>query len=268
MITSSVTLGIDTATRVGGVALVCDGRFLGSQVLGAEESHSEHVVPAIQRLMQFLAIDSGTLSGIAVSHGPGSFTGLRNGLAVAKSLSYAWNVPLLGVSTLLATAWTYRGVDAVICAALDARRESVYRGLYDGRLLTEARDEGDGGDVPQPREVEGALSAEARVEVLRVVDELAVHVAKGRRVMLVGDGAPAIAAAWRGRVARGPGDGATLPGDAVWVAPVQGEPERPVNVAHLGELAMRSGSQDDAFALVPHYLRRSEAERRWKQRQP
>lgn len=236
-------VGIDTASRVGGVAIVDGDRFLGAQVFGVEEGHSEHLLPALEGLLERLDLGRNEVEGVAVSHGPGSFTGLRIGLAAAKALVYAWDVPLVGVSTLWATAWALRGVDAVVCAALDARRESVYRGWYDAALMATAQDGND-----------ALIGGEARTAVTDVVRELHRLREEGRSVIVVGDGAPAI-------------HQALDPETRAFVArvPMDAEPQRPACVAHLGAREMALGRRDDPFALVPNYLRESEAERRWRQ---
>lgn len=243
-------IGIDTAARVGGVAIVADDRFLGAQVFGIEASHSEHLLPALESLMERLDLEPRSISGIAVSQGPGSFTGLRIGLAAAKVLAYAWQIPLLGVSTLRATAWPFRGVDAVMCATLDARRESVYLGLYDGLTMQS--------DPLGPRTL---LGEEARVEIEEVARELGRFVNDGRRVILVGDGSKGIYEALRSNAVL------AEHGDRVAWVPLDAEPARPVSVAHLGEVGISLGQRDDPFSIVPNYLRRSEAERRWRRRQ-
>lgn len=231
-------IGIDTASRVGGVAIVRDEKLLGSVVLGVEEGHSENLLPALKRLMARLKLKRGDVQGIAVAIGPGSFTGLRIGLAAAKALAYAWDVPLRGVGTLYAMAWSFSGVDAVICAALDARRESVFRGLYAGSRLRMGREE-------------AAIAPEGRLEIRDVARELGDALRRDQRILLVGDGAEAI---YR----------SLDRSEMVVHAPLGAEGHRPVNVAHIGALEITRGLVDDPFTLVPNYLRRSEAERRWK----
>lgn len=236
-------IGIDTASRIGGVALVSEGRLLGAQVIGVEAAHSERILPALEALMEAGAVVPEQVEGIAVTVGPGSFTGLRIGLAVAKALAYAWQLPVRGVSTLTATAWSLRGVDGLICAALDARRESVYCAFFDGEVLA-AR-----GDPALAR-----IGEEERMPVAEVVRRAREARGVGRNVYLVGDGAEAIALGAPGeRLFRRP--------------PMDGEAQRPANVAHLGAIELTQGKRDDLFDLVPNYLRLSEAERKWRQRQ-
>lgn len=239
-------IGIDTASRVGGVALVEKGRLLGAQVLGIEAIHSERILPALEGLMEAGDISPERVEGIAVTAGPGSFTGLRIGLAVAKALGYAWRVPVRGVSTLAATAWSLRGVDGVLCAALDARRESVYCAFYDGRALADREDP-----------AFARIGEERRAGIAEIVERARAMRREGRSVYLVGDGAAAIV-----QSASSSGSEALF-----GCLPMDGEAQRPASVAHLGEIELSQGKSDDLFDLVPNYLRLSEAERKWRQRQ-
>jgi len=238
-----ITIGIDTAARVGGVAVVKDGALLGQTVLGKEESHSEHLLPSLETLLERLSIEVKDVDAISVSIGPGSFTGLRIGLAAVKGIAYAHAIPVVAVSTLLATAWTFAGVGALICSSLDARRESVFAGVFQGETLHSKH---------QP------IESEARVGVEDIAHRLVDALRAGKDVVLVGDGSPAVARAVE----------AALEPDArgrlIRVA-MDGEAQRPANVAHVGEMKFREGAREDLVELVPNYLRLSEAERRWKQ---
>lgn len=266
-------IGIDTASRLGGVGIVSGGRLLGAEVLGVEEGHSQNVLPALQGLMKTLGLGPVDVSGIAVAVGPGSYTGLRIGVAVAKGLAYAWGVPVRGVSTLLATAWPLAGVRGVVCASLDARKEHVFCALYAGRRLGEPALPGVGGKGEAGPRIEegvpvGSVAHEAVVapeerrsvaEALHAVEEA---LSKGDDVYLVGDGAPLLHTRWL--ETRGESHG---PARVVTV-PLQGDGLRAAYVAHIGELELGLGVADDLFELSPNYLRRSEAERRWSQQSP
>ena len=135
-------LAIETATAVCAAAVVADGKIRSEFELNAPRVHSEKLVELIDRALAAASVKSGTIDGIAVSVGPGSFTGLRIGLSVAKGLAYAWNKPLAAVSTLEALAWEAARPETVhrkgiILPMIDARREEVYVAGYrhdEGRL--------------------------------------------------------------------------------------------------------------------------------------
>src|SRR5690606_18312506 len=155
-------IGIDTAGRLGGVGVVSAGRLLGATVLGVEEGHSQNLLPALESLMERLDLTPAAVDGIAVAIGPGSFTGLRIGVAVAKALGYAWGVPVKGVSTLLATAWPLAGVPGVICASLDARKEHVFSATYAGERLGELARGAVGGALEAGERHDSAVSPAGR----------------------------------------------------------------------------------------------------------
>ncbi len=130
-----IALGIETATTVCGVALLRDGMAPVERVLDIPNVHSEQLVPLIQEVMEHSGVSIQQLDVIAVSIGPGSFTGLRIGLSVAKGLSFAADIPLIPVSTLQALAYNlvlagsgFSGTE--ILSLLDAHRGEVYCAVY------------------------------------------------------------------------------------------------------------------------------------------
>lgn len=122
-------LSIETATRVCSVALHRSGVLIGFQELLLEKSHSTHLAVMIEQLLSNCQVEMGNLEAIAVSKGPGSYTGLRIGVATAKGICYALGIPLIGVNTLIAMAHQLvdvpLGVD-YLCPMIDARRMEVY----------------------------------------------------------------------------------------------------------------------------------------------
>lgn len=249
-------VGIDTAGRLGGIGIVSHGRLLGAQALGVEEGHSQNLLPSLEALMQALRLGPGDISGVAVAVGPGSYTGLRIGVAVAKGLAYAWGVPVRGVSTLLATAWPLCGVRGVVCASLDARKDHVFSATFAGRRLGETP------DTPDTPLSEALIAPEDRRSVEQLTAEIEQHLAHGDDVYLVGDGASLVYA----KIVDAQGVSRRGDGPRIVVSPLQGEAQRAAHVAHIGEIELMRGRADDLFELSPNYLRRSEAERRWRQK--
>src|SRR5699024_9282983 len=94
------------------------------------KNHSVRLMPAIHQMMNEVHIKPAQLEKIIVSKGPGSYTGVRIGLSTAKSLAWALNIPVVGVSSLEALAWQGRFFHGYICPFFDARRGMVYTGLY------------------------------------------------------------------------------------------------------------------------------------------
>ncbi|MBO8171651.1 MAG: tRNA (adenosine(37)-N6)-threonylcarbamoyltransferase complex dimerization subunit type 1 TsaB [Bacillaceae bacterium] len=136
-------LGIDTSNLVLSVALIEDEKTLGEMTTNLKKNHSVRLMPAIDDLMDALSILPDELDGIAVAEGPGSYTGVRIGVATAKSMAWALGIPLIGVSSLEAIAWNTPFFQGMISPLFDARRGRVYTGLYrsgDGELHVEQED--------------------------------------------------------------------------------------------------------------------------------
>lgn len=133
----SLILSIDTSTTVCSVALTKDGSTLAEQKLFLEKSHSSLLTVVIESLLNHTETNKDDLSAIAVSKGPGSYTGLRIGVSTAKGLCYALDKPLIAINTLQAMAAEvsqFNTVEAWLCPMLDARRMEVYTALYDAGL--------------------------------------------------------------------------------------------------------------------------------------
>ncbi len=134
----ALILNIDTATTIGSVSLSRDGKAIQTLVNEKQQDHAAAMILFVQQIMKEQGITPVQLDAVAVSAGPGSYTGLRVGVATAKGLCYAWNKPLLAVSTLQMMAQgliaDVKDDQALYCPMLDARRQEVFTGLYDARL--------------------------------------------------------------------------------------------------------------------------------------
>jgi tRNA threonylcarbamoyladenosine biosynthesis protein TsaB len=124
-------LCIETSTDVCSVALTAGGAVVAAAEIREAQAHASRLAPLIQEVMAAAGIGSGDLSAVAVSKGPGSYTGLRIGTSTAKGLCYALNIPLIGIGTLDLLAWqgiTSTDVDreTLLCPMIDARRMEVY----------------------------------------------------------------------------------------------------------------------------------------------
>jgi tRNA threonylcarbamoyladenosine biosynthesis protein TsaB len=125
-----LVLGIDTATRIASVGLVRGGEPLAEESCQAVPSHTEILLPLISSLLARSGISLAEVSGIGLSIGPGSFTGLRIALSTVKGFAYALGQKVVGVSTLDALARTVTTGEGFICALLDARKREVYAALF------------------------------------------------------------------------------------------------------------------------------------------
>ncbi len=131
-------LSIETATTVCSVALHKDGRLVGLQELHLQKSHSGFLAVLIKELVRYTGYELKDLDYIAVSKGPGSYTGLRIGTATAKGLCYALEKPLVSINTLEAMAFGvaayYEEAEVLLCPMIDARRMEVYCLLADSQI--------------------------------------------------------------------------------------------------------------------------------------
>ncbi|MBE6760612.1 MAG: tRNA (adenosine(37)-N6)-threonylcarbamoyltransferase complex dimerization subunit type 1 TsaB [Ruminococcaceae bacterium] len=123
-------LGIDSSAVSAGCAIVKDGRVLSEGFVNIGLTHSQTLMPLIDDTLNRAGLTLEQIDRIAVSHGPGSFTGVRIGIATVKGLAFAGDIPCTGVSTLAAIAHGAACADGVLCPVMDARRDQVYNALF------------------------------------------------------------------------------------------------------------------------------------------
>jgi tRNA threonylcarbamoyladenosine biosynthesis protein TsaB len=232
-------LALDSSTRIGSVALRRDGVPVAEYTLSVQRTHAERLLPAAHRILEDAGLVPADVEAVAVTTGPGSFTGLRIALATAKGLAYALGRPLVGVSTLEALAYGVSGWADFLCPLLDARRGEAYAAVF--RALP-------GGGVER-------LSEYLAEPVPKILEKLAVLAPEGR-VAFVGDGAPLHARLLTERL----GARAVFPPEAVWTL-------RASWVGALAEARLQRGEADPLAELAPLYVRPPEAEVRWAERQ-
>lgn len=123
-------LAIDTSNYVMGVALLDEQEVVGEIITNVKKNHSVRLMPAIEQLLRECDTRPSELSKIVVAAGPGSYTGVRIGVTVAKTLAWALQIPITGVSSLEVLAANASYFDSYICPIFDARRQQIYTGLY------------------------------------------------------------------------------------------------------------------------------------------
>ncbi len=136
----ALILSIETATKVCSVALYFEAQMVATQTLLVEKSHAESLILTIEHLLAISPYTKKALAAVAISSGPGSYTGLRIGTTTAKGLCYALEIPLIAINTLEAMAHgmqPYNTSRALLCPMIDARRMEVYCLLADahGKVL-------------------------------------------------------------------------------------------------------------------------------------
>lgn len=229
-----LVLALETATIVSGVAVATEERLL-AEVTAARLTHSETLQPHIELALEMAGVSRSEVEAVAVSLGPGSFTGLRIGLAAAKAMAYAWNVPLLGVPTLAALAAQFPVPGARVVSLIDAQKGSAYMAAYEWG--------------------EDGLIERERAAIYSLDEVLARCAAMPGRVLLTGDIA-------QKKLAKRD----DLPTN-VQLAPPDMILPRAAAVARLGIKQLKSGDAGSVMAMEPIYIRRSEAEVLWEKRQ-
>jgi tRNA threonylcarbamoyladenosine biosynthesis protein TsaB len=219
-------LTIQTATPAGSVALTVGEQLLGELLLDVRRPHGSWLLGAIEQLLTAAGITAKDLDGFGVTLGPGSFTGLRVGLATVKGLALAAGKPVAGVSTLQTLAMQAPHAAVPLCTLLDARKKEVYAGHFRWQA-----------GWPQPAGAEQVLPPEL---LLAGIDEA---------TLFVGDGA----IAYRTLIVRQLGTRAHFLPDAY-------APPRAAHAALLVRRAFQAGAALPPAAVNPVYIRPSEAE--------
>ena len=230
-----IVLGIDSSTPVAGVAIIDKGKLLTENFLNTGYTHSEGLMAMINTALAQAKLKPQDLDGIAVTKGPGSFTGLRIGMVTAKTLAQVLEKKLISIPTLDVLAHNLWGHGGIICPILNARKHEVYTAFYEM----------------------------AGQEMMRISDYFALspnHLgtelkATGRDIKFLGDGVPI----YKEILAD------ILRDKAFWMP----EPflyPRAASLALLGLKELQLGKEDSYYTLEPLYLRKSEAEVRWEEK--
>ena len=130
-----IWLGIETSNSPLSIAIVKDGQVVEEIVQNEKLTHSVTVMPTIEELFEKANLKPADIDAIAVSEGPGSYTGLRIGVTIAKTLAWTLKKPLVGVSSLQVLAANGQDFNGIICSLFDARRQNVYAAAYHGTSL-------------------------------------------------------------------------------------------------------------------------------------
>ncbi|MBQ4600880.1 MAG: tRNA (adenosine(37)-N6)-threonylcarbamoyltransferase complex dimerization subunit type 1 TsaB [Oscillospiraceae bacterium] len=222
-------LAFETSAKAGSVALLEDGRLLAESYCNTGLTHSQTLLTMAQELLKTAGMTAKDVEAVAVAAGPGSFTGVRIGVAAAKGFSWGAELPCYGVSTLEAMARNLGVWSGYVCPVMDARRSQVYNALFhtDGGKLTRIA-------------ADRAISLQELGEELKKLPE---------PIFLVGDGSILC----YNTLAEGV-SGLVLP-------PEHRMHQRAAGVALAAWEQICSGVSGDGKALCPNYLRVSQAER-------
>ncbi|MBQ1639234.1 MAG: tRNA (adenosine(37)-N6)-threonylcarbamoyltransferase complex dimerization subunit type 1 TsaB [Ruminococcus sp.] len=123
-------LAMDTSAKAASVCLAEEDKIIGEFFINTGLTHSQTLMPMAEQLCKNAGVPLDNIDAVAVNAGPGSFTGVRIGVAAAKGLAFAHDLPCVAVSTLESMAYNMLGCDGVVCALMDARCGQVYNALF------------------------------------------------------------------------------------------------------------------------------------------
>ena len=222
-------LSFETSAKAASVALLEDGKLLGESYQNTGLTHSQTLMAMAQDLLRQCGKSVGDVTAAAVANGPGSFTGVRIGVAAAKGFAWGGEIPCYGVSTLEAMALGFGAHQGYVCPVMDARRSQVYTALFYVNQGTLERIRPD-----------RAISLEELAADLKELDG---------PIFLVGDGSALVFRSL----------GAQIPG--LVLPPEHRRHQRADGVALAAAKKLAEGAACDGNALTPNYLRLSQAER-------
>lgn len=222
-------LAFETSAKAASVALLNDGVLLAEYYQNSGQTHSRTVMKMAEDLLCNCDLTVEQVDAVAVAAGPGSFTGVRIGVAAAKGFAWGRQLPCCGVSTLEAMAWSSGLADGVVVPAMDARRSQVYTAIF-------RMEQG----VPQRLMEDSTISMEELCKKLQAVE--------GRKI-LVGDGAQLCYNTI----------GKQLPD--LCLMPEHLRHQRASGVALAAQRRLEQGIACDGASMTPSYLRLSQAER-------
>ena len=222
-------LALDTSASPVSAALLKDGKLMGEFYLNTKTTHSQTLMPLTEALLKTAGVKLEDIDVFAVNAGPGSFTGVRIGVAAAKGIAFQHNIPCVSVSTLESMAYNMLGSDCVVCALMDARCSQVYNAMF---RVTEERVE--------------RLCNDRAISLTDLKLDLRNYTEK---VVFVGDGA---------RIAF---KSLENPPENVFLAPIDRISQNAVSVACAAFKQIKKGNTLTPAELMPVYLRLPQAQR-------
>lgn len=228
-------LAIDSSSMVATVAVVTDGVLTAEYTINHKKTHSQTLLPMIDEIKKTIELDMSTVDAIAISGGPGSYTGLRIGSATAKGMGLALNIPIINVPTMDALAYNLFSTSFIVCPIMDARREQVYTGIY--------RFDGTKMEIIKP-------------QCIMMIRELVEELDKiEKEVMFLGDGVDAYKNIIEEQMK-----------NKHYYAPAMASRAKASSLASLAQIYYEEGKVESAAEHTPEYLRLSQAERELKEK--
>lgn len=223
-------LGLDSSGLVASAALVSDGILTAEYTIHNKKTHSQTLMPMIAEMLSMAGTEPGELNAVAVSEGPGSFTGLRIGASIAKGLAWTLKIPIIPVSSLMGLAANVETPGQIVCPIMDARRNQVYTAVYE---TTETL----------PVQL-------AEPDVIPIEDALARAEQAGEQIVFLGDGVPVFQTQILEKIGN----------RCRFVSPTR-RYQSAASIALLGQYLYEKEAYVQAEQFAPVYLRKSQAER-------
>lgn len=218
-------LAIDTSSPVASAAIMTDGRLAGEYIISNGKTHSQIIVPLISDMLDKSGMIIKDIDVFATSLGPGSFTGLRIGVATAKSFAQAMGKEIIGISALAGLCANVSCMENVlVCPIMDARRGNVYNAVYKNGI-----------------EIKG--------DRLISLDDVLSEV-RDEKTLFLGDG-----------IVRHKDTIESTMGEKAIFAPEHISAQRASSIAYLANIRAEKGDFDNIYSLEPIYVRASQAER-------
>ncbi|MBR4950150.1 MAG: tRNA (adenosine(37)-N6)-threonylcarbamoyltransferase complex dimerization subunit type 1 TsaB [Clostridia bacterium] len=229
-----VILACDSSAKPCSVAILDGEKLVYQSFLNNKLTHSETLMPMIENALSLSGYDLSKIDAIAISKGPGSFTGVRIGVSAVKGIAMGRNIPCIGVSTLKSMAYNHKNCQKVICSVMDARRDQVYNGIFEFSH-----------GILKVIEDDRAVS----------LDELKAELSKIEKdIILVGDGAD-LCYNYMKELSN------------LSIAEENVKYQNGYGVGLCAIEAYKNGEYDDFRTLVPGYLRKSQAQRELEEKE-
>ncbi len=221
-VNNELKIAIDTSTEIAGIALVRDSEVLAELTWHCGHNHTTQLLPALANLLDRVKADLQSARCIIVARGPGSFNGLRVGIATAKGLAFSLGIPIIGISTLEADAYQHAGTGLPICPIYNAGRGEIAAALYQRKRTK---------------------WLQLMPEHITTVDALCSQIAT--KTVFCGEFTPVISDELKKRLKQ----------RAIIASPAA-RLRRAGFLAELGQQRLEAGNLDDVRTLQPIYLRR------------
>lgn len=223
-------LSIDTSSKVASVAIMDEQKLICEYTINHKMTHSQRLMPIIKEVLQASDLEISDIDLFAVAIGPGSFTGIRIGVATAKALAHSYNKPIIGINTLDMLALGGAYFDGIICPIIDARNNQVYTSLYSW-------------ESDQPKIISEYIGIDMQ-ELMAMLKE------KKEKVIFMGDGVLSFKQCIIDTLK-----------EQAFFTPIYNITQNASKVAQSALYKFNKGIHDDFLTLTPFYLRKTQAER-------